>query len=44
MKSISKKVVALNKLIKLIENEEFIDLDEADRRIDWREVPKIELK
>lgn len=35
---------ALNKLIKLIENEEFIDLDEADRRIDWREVPKIELK
>lgn len=34
---------ALDKLIKLIETEEFIDLDEADRRIDWREVPKIEL-
>jgi polysaccharide deacetylase family protein (PEP-CTERM system associated) len=35
---------ALNKLIKLIENEEFIDLEEADRRIDWGIVPKIELK
>ncbi len=35
---------ALNKLIKLIETETFIDLEEADRRIDWDIMPKIELK
>ncbi len=35
---------ALNKLTQLIETEKFIDLEEADKRIDWGEVPKIELK
>ncbi len=35
---------ALNKLTKLIESMDFIDLEEADKRIDWGLTPKIELK
>lgn len=35
---------AFNKLIKLLKSTEFINLEQADARIDWGNVPKIELK
>lgn len=35
---------AFNKLIELLKSTEFINLEQADARIDWGNVPKIELK
>lgn len=34
---------AFEKLVKLIKNKEFISLEEADRRIDWGNVPVVEM-
>lgn len=34
---------AFNKLLKLIKSNDFISLEEADRKIDWKKVPVVEL-